>query len=449
MAMGTLARAFTASLEDDSVLPVDGEVLEGGADSMEEGLLQAQEVEAEVTENEQALADAEEVAEGLESIAASLESYVRDGGLDAKGADMLNQAALAYTRRLGMSRPVTASVESFGGATSRVSATQASLEGIRETANQVWEWIKAQFTKLRKYLKDFFIKVFSAGPKVKARAEALKMKALKPLGNRKESKIEVGGVLRALHLGGKGVNVAQLEAGVKQVGTLAESIFVSFAKEAENYTKEYATFLEGIDLDSDDKFKGSLGKINGVKFPAFAAATEAAENGAKKTKELLGGKAIFASQVKAAPGGKDLGAIKTYISDELHKGSVHLAAFDPKKEHDLNGTLDIETLTPQQVSALCTEIIGIADVVTKYAKDYTNHEKAKDAILKAGADYDRKAQKATDLGTECSGIASNIFKASMSVAGTLDQPSAGFSSYIMNTCKAALAVCEKSLAQYS
>ena len=97
---------------------------------------------------------------------------------------------------------------------------------------------------------------------------------------------------------------------------------------------------------------------------------------------------------------------------------------------------------------LCDSVIGVADLVAKYAQGYVNRDKAKDIILKAGDSFAKEVESVENLSAENNTLAKTFIQAFKTSAEVLDRPFTAFSGYVLRTAAAALTVCEKSLAQY-
>ena len=445
--MRSLAAKFVASCEElDEV--VSAAPLEGGADSMEQGILDAQQVEAEVAENEQALAEAQEVATGLEAIANDLDAFAKDGGLDSKGAVMMRRAVNAYTAQLGFKTPPVASVESFGGATSRVTATVASMEGIKEIIANVWKWIKDQIQKLRNTMKDYWLKNYAVAPRLSKRAQALKARAQKATGSAKESKIEISGVLAAINIGG--TVPSDIPGSYGKVKAEAERIFSTTSKDTLTAAEAFAKQVEGLSFTNDETFSEAIVIFKNDK-PMADVKIGTPITGDKRHgdaeeafggDEIMGGVRVFASYKKYTAG--DIKSVVNAIAS-LKAGMEPVSA----TPRDVSGTANVNTLSLSAVADVCDSVIGVADLIAKYAQGYANRDKSKDVILKAGDAFAKQVAGIEELATANNAIARDIATAIKAQAEMIDRPMTQFSSQIIRTSAAVLTVCEKSLGQYT
>lgn len=143
----------------------------------------------EVAEVIDVVEELNEASEGLESLYIDIATARQDGGLSAQAFRGYNAAIESYTGRVGMT-VATPSVESFGGATSRIHATvsleSGVIEKIREFIKKIIEAIKAAFRKVG----DWFRKVTLGAERVAKRAASLKEKAA---GMKNTAELEVNG----------------------------------------------------------------------------------------------------------------------------------------------------------------------------------------------------------------------------------------------------------------
>lgn len=214
----------------------------------------------------------EEVATGLEAIAISLESAVKDGGLDAGAAVFLHHAVKAHTSRLGMQDAPVASLESFGGATDRLEATQISMESVKDTLAKVWKAIYDAVMRAVRAAANLAAKIFSNLDKLEARAKSLADKA-KALQGSPSGEVSVGGVA-SLHLMGK-FDLTALKNGSANMKNVATKLHGEYIANAEAYYKKVADAraaanAEGGDEKIDAAVKGAeekLTKVNSVELP--------------------------------------------------------------------------------------------------------------------------------------------------------------------------------------
>ena len=222
------AAAEEAAAEEAPTGPVDDT-------EVNEALAAQAEAEGEVKETDQAHSQLQRAASNLESIALSMESALNDGGLHPQAARFMHIAVESQLNAIGMDQPVIPSMESFGGMSARMRATQVSLEGVKETLLKVWEQIVAMLKKMRDAVIAFFKRVFTSVGALRAYLEKLEQKLEEK--SDKTSTVELSvpnGIAQRLQVGGK------------LPRNLADAIenVVSLALDSTEFDKEVAAQLE-------------------------------------------------------------------------------------------------------------------------------------------------------------------------------------------------------------
>lgn len=182
-----LAAMLSTGIENDEARPTEeiesaegaGEatpVVEIAEDTEAAAVAEVADGADEVAEVVDVVEELNEASEGLESLYIDIANARQDGGLSAQAFRGYNAAIESYTGRVGMT-VATPSVESFGGATSRIHATvsleSGVIEKIKEFIKKIIEAIKAAFRKVG----DWFRKVALGAERMAKRAESLKEKS--------------------------------------------------------------------------------------------------------------------------------------------------------------------------------------------------------------------------------------------------------------------------------
>lgn len=246
--------------QDDTAAELELETVDGeiaGADrEMERAEMEQEELEA--------------AAETLESIQVSLESAIADdSGLTRREAQAYQTA---YKAAIGTALPSPIlSLESFGGDSERLQATQMSLEGVGDTLKKLWEAIKRAVANAMRAVSDFFAKLFGGAKKLRERAEEV----LKKLEEKKAAKEELeGGKLKApkgldrIHVKG-GVQVSDIKGGVSLVKTNviagladvvngAEGFYKTLAASIKNRKEAKAAMTAALDSTGYEKAVGKI-----------------------------------------------------------------------------------------------------------------------------------------------------------------------------------------------
>lgn len=453
MKVGSAMQAFRASMESaEEQLPVEG-VLEGGENSLEAGILEVQEAAAPVAETETAIDELTEVAEGLEEIADAVEAAVEDGGLSTGAAEMLTLATESYTRRLGLESAPVASLESFGGASGRLQATRVSLEGLRETVENIWNAIKQQITKWINALRDYYQRVWAAAPKLRKRAEELKAKVDGLDGkSAKEKKVAAGGIVKALHIGGK--FPSDLGAEIKKFGAVVEGLIKDGNKRNVAFAEELAAAAEKFDAGDSDKAVESSKSLMKDVFDSFGkhssgVSTETVSNDERfgkdqevqRTAEMPGGKALFFTNRASASANE-----KLFGADVVTSTAVKVLPV-AKKEPDLKNA-EMDVLDIAGMRAVCDNVISIADAIESYKRTFEEGDKAKAKLVAAGDKMSKTIKSAKELQGDGKAAANAVFKMLQAMPRITTMVGDAAVTQGLNVSKAALAAVEKSLGQY-
>lgn len=385
-------------------------------DTLEADLVEIGEAAAAVDENSEAVQELTEIQEGLESIAASLEAAALEGGLTPQASVFMRLAVESYTSRLGEENTVP-SMESFGGQTTRVSATNVSLESVQETLAKVWAAIKAIIAKVKDAIVDFFKKLLLGTEKLKARAEQVKAAAGKVAGGPKAEKVDLGSTAAKLAVG----------HNLKIDGTSLAAL-IDLAKQAQEYDEASSKILVG-DYERVRKF--AAGDESAVSF------TDVHELAAPKAFSKKSGDKVLLTPV--LPGNVSF-SFERYDFKLLGRDlNVFVAA-----KHSENGqpaSTEIAPLSAAEISKIADECLELVKVVEAGQKAVAANAKTVKAGLK-----DLKISK--NLSGEQAAnakVAINTFKMR---ATQQDQATTKILGYVITTARAYLAAAEKSLSTY-
>lgn len=168
-------RGVVASMEDDQTRDavVVAETAEEAEAAVAEANSEITEATSELEQIEDDVQKLEDAAAGVESIVLALEAAQLDGGLTPQAAVFMNIALASYAEPIGLTIDAIPSVESFGGASARLSSTVASLEA----SKGIWQTIKDAILKAFRAVKDFMMglwnKLFNGAAALKQYGEKL------------------------------------------------------------------------------------------------------------------------------------------------------------------------------------------------------------------------------------------------------------------------------------
>lgn len=408
---------------------MEGDVILNGDETVEGELLEVAEAQEEVDIEEEAIAELEEAADGLGEVAEEVEASMEDGGLDPRAARFMQLATQSYTARLGAQAPIVSSMESFGGSSGKLNSTQVSLEGLKEFVITIWEKIIQLWNSLIAKVKNLWLKLFDAAPKLAKRAEALKEAASNTTGTAKEAKIN--GPLKALHIGGRAPDLvkaaATLEAEAKNKD--ASKTAIEIAEEAVKNLETVAATPEKI-----DEINKADGKIAKVIAKVVKGGTVVDGRTTAYSAELPGGVKSYTSVKSEGTAGELMASLRSGMQDA-----------DPKKQVEATG--EFATLTPSQVETICGHIIKMAHGIADYKKDWENQQKAVDG-LKAAGDKVTKSTKGDDLTSEQKSAITSFVRGAGNSGSYVVKANSTLNAYCLKTGRVMLSVCEKSLAQY-
>lgn len=171
-----MARKGLVFAMEEEVIGTGEDVLESTAE-VSEGSMELSDAANETEQLITAVEEAVEDVSTVERIQEVAEASVEEGeGLSEQAAEITEVAIESIHARLGISKRVMPSMESFGSTNSRIAATRIAIEGFKETVVRIWKAIIDGVKSIIQKIKDFFMKFFDNSAKVKKLAESLKAK---------------------------------------------------------------------------------------------------------------------------------------------------------------------------------------------------------------------------------------------------------------------------------
>jgi hypothetical protein len=452
------------SLEDNagtvqvSTTAEDGTVASAIVDINQDGF--------ELQQEQDHIDDVQEAAASLESFITSLEEITDAGGMTPEAAVVANHAVDAILAPVGESaEEVMPSLESYGNSSGRRNATRISVESLKSKLVEIWEYIKDLIKKARVRIKDWYLKVWSAAPALKKRAEAIRVKADSVKSAAKDganAKVDISGVARKIQVDGK--LPTDIVAAAADVSKIGEVIYgPTYSKAVNDFATAVISAVEKLDLSEDAKFTTSLAALNAVVpmnvtgFTLTAVANTDKRFGnvgtnlsAMKSGTLPGEKMIVLIKGVSAGSTPPAAAVsaREHIEKVLGKHQYSLVDAGDKAVEKTNQT-EMTVMPATSIVKVAEEVGNMATMVEKYQKAWQDQDRLKDSAIKAGDRLAKDGEKAKDLNAANTGIVSATVRLLQTVSSVVDQPAQQFTSYVMNTGAAFLTVCEKSLAQYN
>lgn len=174
-----------------------------------------------------------EVAESLESIALDFESFAGNGGMSQGVAVQYNRTVGRLCRSVGLEGiTLSPSLEDFGGEGTRVGATTASLEGLRDQLKVFWAAILNGIKKAWVAVSNFFTNLFAEVPRLQKRAAALAKAAGEAKGAAAGKWEAPAGA--AIHVGGK-ADAASVKKGLEALKGAIDTVFKDTVSAAPEY----------------------------------------------------------------------------------------------------------------------------------------------------------------------------------------------------------------------
>lgn len=459
--------------------PVEEEVSAGVADTVEE----TAEVEAEDMGAEQAV-DAHENLEEIEDAVISAEA---NGGLTRESAVF---AHLAMKAAMGASdyeyfvrSSKIPSMESFnGGSTSRQRYTAITLEGIGAALRGFWDAIVRQIKKMWAAVKNWYLKVLDAAPRMKKRAEALAKKSSDITGAAEEKSFEMGS-MHQLHIAGKGPDAGKASTVLKELSGIADDTLGS--KTSGEYEGMFEDFEELMDdvsnVDTKALETANIKTVNDFyRKEATGSTLTKCANGANTLNKALND---YVTVSKSAVGSGSVdGASKRFGTDISVSGSGEMfggkciAVFAPNKDlktagneitlnrfvrntglrfidfkekaKDIDGTGTFKTLSASDIRTLMDELSDICDHIITYKKAWEARDKQFSKMDAAA----KKAVSAVEKDKDSGNVKTRIVKDIALGMSAIYQQGIRYENqliqYLLNVGRALIAWVERSFSQY-
>lgn len=415
------------------------------ANGLETDLLNINESEAEAAQQEVDAAEAVDVVEALESIALVLESAIQEGGLNKSGAQVLTVSLDYYYKKVGINvKHKTPALESFSGPSSRMGATNITLEGVVDQIKKVWNAIIAAIKKSIDWVVAQFTKVFGAADKLVRRAKVLNKLARETNGNAKEQTIKNERLVKALFVGRE--VPANIIPDIANFKKLALSVFVVNS----SYPEEVAKAIEDhnpskfllIAMEHGSKAGNLNSQLKEVSNPKGDGLNVRGDDlKIIRSDEIFGGKAIIANVANDSFSKEPIEKQVRIMND----CTIYVGDFKPSNSAPTAATLKILSLSDATNAAEL--VMEIAVIVQSYKKGISQMEEVKKRIVKA---LEKMAEgNATETDKNKHEEVNWMQKLGSVIPRALDQPQVQFAAYSLNTGKAILDYVELSLKQYA
>lgn len=426
-------RGLVAALEDSNIAPVapaGDPALPDHANSLETDMLEvvdhAADIDAIVGEAQETAA----VSEALEQIRDVLKVAAKEGGIDRHSAACVGIATQALYDRVGIRAQAMPALESFGGTSSRVSATRIAMESIGEQLKKIWEAIVNAFKKAIAWVVEFYQKVTGAATKMGARAEELKKRLVDLKGEAKEKELKNERLSKVLS--------TSKAAGDLAAADLLANMIHDFASgdTAKRQAEAVKAKVEKLNAGKDQGDNLTM-----AAYPSSEAYKDTGESAGKlkvfKSLELPGGKALMGHHAAAELSGDDAEA-------GLKEEKYFMGDFG-KEEGEAK---PLPVLTKETGEKVCDIVIKIS----KALGDAKKHADDMNAAKKSALDKAEQLGKAAGALGDDSADAKSFKKAqalAQNIARLADQPLASLSSFSITVAKTLNDYVEESIRAYS
>ena len=415
--------------------------------------VEAAEAEAEVTEStvdgDDIAADINEgveVVEALESISDALAISAKNGGMDKYSAQVVGIATQYMYDRVGLRAKAMPSLESFGGSSTRIGATQLAMEGIKEKAKELWEYIVKAYKKIIAWATGHLRKLFGAAESMKKRAEAIAKSADDYRSKKvKDKTFDNAGLVKSLYVGNE-VSAAKLKTSLTAIEGIAKIILDTKANEMVAQGEQIITAVE---TPGDNNSIGVVAKmVTTIKKPSDEFSKTNVDGGDmvwESTESLLGG-FVWAERLPMKSGTTGLEQLSAF--GKVKRGFMADGGKKPTKESLTTLTVDeVESTaeavgkiaeilvdfkkTQDKLDQLLKKVVSAAEKMAKNADNTVDAESADATKDQAEKDHGKFARSALD---NIKGFVLNTFVSA--------------STYPLKTGQAALSYCEQSLKHY-
>lgn len=433
------------AMENDNVKPKeDGEDVGDNANSLETDVAELNDSAADGESHQAATDEAEDTAAALEAFAVALRGAQANGGLNEHGAAVLQIGLEHMLGRVGIDIADlhTPALESYGTTSGRVQSGKLALEAVNETVARIWKAIKDAIVRAYEWVKKYWLQVFGAAEKLKARAKKLEELSRATVGTASSPTFENDRLAKALAIDNAvPANLVGEAATVKEAVSAYVTVLVKVAGEVGEVAVKALDELKG---DSIGPLMGILKPFGGEKVgdpqaEGIAASAEGIE--VFRSKQLPGGQALISRVPAPGTSGKSLEQMIKLVGEtnySVGKYSNKVKDEPTSKKLTVLKQGDAGKIA-QTVGQIADELISYRSASSKIEEFQSRLGKAADKIASgSGAEEDEGKRKEMSA---CKVIATTANK-------LFTQPGAQLAKYVVTTSKALLDVVEESLKLY-
>lgn len=393
----------------------EAEQVEDNATGLETELMDIAESEGEVDQVNERVEAGFEVVETMEAYREALSTALESGGLNRHGARMYQIGLEALYQRLDLEMPRPISLESFGGASKQMSASQLSLESLGAQIKAIWEKIYKAIVAGLQMAGQLAEKIFNGAVALEARAKQVAAKVQSAQGQPSAREIDDQQLAAALFVpGGNPLN------GMLSVSKVAKGLAAAYPKmlQAADAAVSQLTNTTGLtqtDSESTTAYPWT---------PQLLQGWASNQNGNRLMSDVL-------------PGGMIL---EFFISDQVQHSSAQM-----DQEVEAPSNVKLPVLSAPQAGTVAKQVLELAGIA----------KQSKAEVAKAQAVGKKLAQVAQSFASRADmedGDARQKAEftrgAVLAIKKALEEPFKSFNVYAIRTGNAALSWAEKSAALY-
>lgn len=426
-----------------------------GADiSLEEEQILLTEAASDQAEVASDLAEAErviEVSDSLEDLAVVADGIEEATPAEAALVEVAGDMATAGTDVAG--DELIPAQEAFIG-------RKLAVEGIRETARNIWASIQAFLKKIWEKIEGFFYKIFGTIPRLRKSIEALQKRADDASGNLKDDGKDftmtsgLAGLcedFKAVKTGGE--FKAALGRVVDATKASLKDVPETFTKVGELAVEAIADFEPAKAQEGLKKFVDDVEKLVGnakkdVPGSSSLEASYAPGFDCKGGAQLLGNVRLVAKSYKSNEKDGLLGSMEM-----LRRSGVEVAR-SREKDGTLPSEVKFKTMTTAEISDVLKEAAALLDVLEDYkrGKAWGEVRKVKGKLETASAKATSKMEsmKGSEEADEKAAYPyyKSLLNFNTGFAKWVQQPAMPMFGHALTAVRTAVILAEKSLAQY-
>jgi hypothetical protein len=228
--------------------------VEAGAADVEAGSTEVEDGLGEIETAGEDTAAIGEIADVVERSVTPDENGEGGEGLSPEAAEIAEIAVERLRERIGLKKSTTGklSLEAFGSASNRVTASNMALEGFKEYVSKAWEAIKKAWNFVIGKIIELWKRIFDANTKVAAAAKSLGAAADKAKGkSASEVAFDNANIAGAFAGSSSEAKAADVESVLKTHGEQIDKA-LAFAVEVESTLKGFEGVLDKVKAQKKD-----------------------------------------------------------------------------------------------------------------------------------------------------------------------------------------------------